>query len=179
MATIYIPEAMNIFVGDQGPDNSKHLKISDVTLPTLEEKTAEHHAGGSIGAVDIGGLGINPLSLGFKLAGVDPQSAAQFGIGGSAQLPYTILGAVRDKQAGTAIALQCVAWGRMVKMEPGQFKRGDIMEQTHEIKEIMRYQMLWNNVELYYYDFFSSTWRVNGVSQNSDVNAILQIGSGS
>jgi phage tail tube protein FII len=49
----------------------------------LEEKTVEHHPGGGIGAIDIGGLGINALTLGFKLVGVDPQSMAQFGLGGS------------------------------------------------------------------------------------------------
>jgi len=175
MATIYIPEAVNIFVGDQGPDNSKHLKITDVTLPVLGEKTVEHHAGGSIGAIEIGGLGINALTLGFKLVGFDPHSDAQFGLGGSGQLPYTVYGAVRDKQTGTAIELKSTAWGRMVKLDSGTIKCGDASEQTHEIKEITRYALYWNKVELYYYDYFASIWRVNGVDQYADVNGILRI----
>jgi hypothetical protein len=179
MATIYIPEAMNLFVGDAGPSNSKHLVISEITFPKLTEKTAEHHAGGSIGAIEIGGLGMNALELGFKLTGVDPQSAAQFGVNGASQMPYTILAAVRDKQAGQALAYQAIVWGRMVEIDPGSFKRGDIMQQTHMIKEVMRYQLTWNNSELFYYDFYTSTWRVNGQSQNSDVNSILQITGGS
>ena len=103
------------------------------------------------------------------------RAAAQFGIGGSGQLPYTIYGAVRDKQSGSSIEMMSVVWGRMVKLDPGAFKRGDIQEQTHEIKEIMRYQVTWNKAELFYYDFFASTWRVNGVDQNNDVNGILRI----
>ena len=175
MATIYIPEAVNIFVGDQGPDNSKHLTISDVTLPKLEEKTVEHHAGGSIGAIDIGGLGLNALSVGFKLVGFDPQSAAQFGLGGSGQLAYTIYGAVRDKQTGKAVELKATAWGRMASLDSGTWKRGDAAEQTHEIKEVTRYGLYWNKVELYYYDFFASIWRVKGVDQVADVNSILRV----
>jgi uncharacterized protein len=179
MSKIYIPEALNIFVTDQGPDNSKHLTISDVTLPVLKEKTMEHHPGGAIGSIQIGGLGIEPLDLGFKLVGVDPQSLAQFGIGAAgARVPYTVYGAVRDKQTGKAIALQCMCLGRMVEASSGTFKRGDANQQTHKIQEITLYSLFWNNAELYYYDFFNSIWRVNGVSQVSDVNAILQISSG-
>lgn len=178
MATILIPEAVNIFVGDSDSDNSKHLKISDVTLPVLEEKTFEHHAGGSIGALEIGGLGINALTLGFKLVGVDPQSMKQFGLGGSGQLAYTVYGAVRDKQTGKAIEMKATAWGRMVKIDSGALKRGDATEQTHEIKEIVRYSLYWNKSELYYYDYFASTWRVNGTDEYSDVNNILRVSGG-
>jgi uncharacterized protein len=180
MSTILVPEAMNLFVGDAGPDNSKHLVIKDITLPVLKEKTMEHHAGGSIGAIQIGGMGIEALSLGFKLVGFDPQSMAQFGLGSTgAQVPYTIYGAVRDKQTGLAIKLQCKCFGRMVEASSGTFKRGDTTDQTHKIEEITMYDLNWNGAELYYYDYFNSTWRVNGVSQVSDVNAILQISSAS
>lgn len=179
MSTIYIPEAVNLFVTNSGTDNSKHLVISDVTLPVLKEKTMEHHPGGAIGSIQIGGLGIEPLDLSFKLVGVDPQSMAQFGLGAAgARVPYTVYGATRDKQTGTAIALKCMVLGRMVEMSQGTFKRGDANEQTHKIAEVTMYQLFWNNAELYYYDFFNSIWRVNGVSQVSDVNAILQISSG-
>ena len=175
MATFYTMEAANIFVGDAGPDNSEHLKIMDITFPVLEEKTVEHHAGGSIGAVEIGGLGINALSLGFKLSGMDPQAMTQFGLSGSGLLNYTIYGAVRDKQVGALIEVKCIVQGRMVKLDPGSFKRGDMMEQTHEIKEVFRYQLYWNKNELFFYDFFASQWRVNAIDQASDVNTILRV----
>ena len=175
MATIYIPEALNIFVTDQGPDNSKHLKITDVTLPILREKTMEHHPGGGIGAIQIGGLGFDPLKMGFKLVGADPQSMAQFGLGGTGQVPYTVYGAIRDKQTGTAIELKVTAWGRLIEINSGTWKRGDAAEQTHEINEITLYGLYWNKVELYFYDFYNSTWRVNGTNQVQDVNAILRI----
>lgn len=175
MATIFVPEALNIFVTDTGPDNSKHLKITDTTLPKLTEKTIEHHPGGGIGAIQIGGLGIDPLEAAFKLVGIDPQSLAQFGLGGSGQVPYTIYGAVRDKQTGVAVELKATIWGRLTEVDHGTWKRGVAAEQTHKIQEITRYALYWNKAELYYYDFYNSTWRVNSVDQVSDVNAILRI----
>jgi P2 family phage contractile tail tube protein len=175
MATIFIPEALNIFVSDSGSENSKHLKITDVTLPKMSEKTMEHHPGGGIGAIQIGGLGIQALEIGFKLVGFDPQSAVQFGLGETKQVPYTILGAVRDKQTGRAIALKASAWGRMVEMDNGTWKRGDAAEQTHKIQEITLYSLTWDGSELYYYDFYNSAWRVNGTSQVDDIKGILQI----
>jgi len=175
MATIFVPEALNLFVTDTGPDNSKHLVITETTLPKLEEKTFEHHPGGGIGAVEIGGLGINALSMGFKLMGVDPQTLAQFGLGGTGQLPFTVYGAIRDKQSGTAIELKAIVNGRLTEVDHGAWKRGDAAEQTHMIKEITMYQLYWNKKELYFYDFYNSTWRVNGANQQSDVQSILRI----
>ena len=175
MSTIFIPEALNIFPGDDGPNNSKHLQITNVKLPKLTEKTMEHHAGGAIGAIQIGGLGIQALELGFTLTGVDPATAALFGIGGAGQAPYTVYGAIRDKQTGASLELKAVAWGRMVEIDHGSWKRGDATEQTHNIQEITRYSLYWDKKELYYYDFYTTTWRVNGVSQVSDIAAILRI----
>lgn len=175
MSTLFIPEAMNIFVGDDGPDNSKHQSVSTITLPKLEEKTQEHMAGGAVGAIEIGGLGLSPLVIGFKQAGWDPQSMAQFGIGGRAQIPYTMYGVIRDKATGDAVEVKAVARGRMVSLEKSEFKRGDLAEQTHEIKEVTHYELYWNKKELYWYDWKASQWRVNGVPQNSVENSILRI----
>lgn len=175
MASIYIPETVNLFATDDGPDNSKHLQISGVTLPKLSEKTQEHHAGGAIGAIEIAGLGIDALTVGFKLAGYDQQTMAQFGLGATGTKPYTVYGVIRDKNGNQPIELKAVAWGRLTSVEASEFKRGDLADQTHEIKEITRYTLYWNKSELYYYDFFASKWRVNGVDQLADINAILRI----
>ncbi len=175
MATIFIPEAMNIFVGTDA-NASKHLSITENTLPILEEKTVEHHAGGSIGALEIGGLGLQALTQGFNLSGYDPQVMGQFGaVGANNNQAFTTYGVIRDKQGNAPIELRAVVWGRLTKLQKSTFKRGDLANQTHEIKEITHYELFWNGGELYFYDFYSSQWRINGVDQNQAVNAILRI----
>ncbi len=175
MANLYIPEKVNIFAGDDDPGASKHLQIQGVTLPTLEEKTASHAAGGAIGEIEIGGLGLSALTLGFSLGGYDPQTMAQFGLGGATVRPYTIFGTIRDKAAGDLIKLKAVAWGRLTKLEKSEFKQGDLATQTHEIKEIIRYHVLWGDKEMYAYDWAASIWRVNGVDHFARQRAILGI----
>jgi P2 family phage contractile tail tube protein len=110
---LFFHEATNLFVGDNGPNNSKHLSLESVKLPTLEEITADHHAGGAIGAVKIGGLGLNALEVSFKIKGYDPQIMSQFGLGNRGRLPFTIYGAVRDKKAGRLVELKAVLEGRL------------------------------------------------------------------
>jgi len=176
MATLYIPEALNIFVGSSA-DSSKHLSITSNTLPVLEEKTAEHHAGGSIGAIEIGGLGLQALTQGFNLSGYDPQVMSEFGSIGAASNTFTTYGVIRDKQGNAPIELKAVVWGRLTKLEMSEFKRGDLASQTHQIKEVVRYQLFWNGAEKYYYDFYGSIWRIDGIDQNQAVNSILRIPS--
>lgn len=175
MATIYIPGPVNCFIGDDGEASSKHLQLAGVTLPPLEEKTAEHHAGGSIGAVDIGGLGLGALTIGVELSGFDPQAMGKFGLSGRAPVAFTIAGLVRDKATGRNIRIKAVAFGRLTKLEKSQIKGGEMATQTHEIKEILRYFLWWDGAEKYAYDWAASVWRVDGVDQWADARAAMLI----
>lgn len=174
-STIYIRELMNIFAGDTGEDRSKHLTLESLKLPGLEEATAEHKPGGGIGSIEIGSLGLKALTVSFKLKGSDPQTMSLFGINGRVAMPYTIYGVVRDKQTGAAIELKAVVYGRLTKLEPSEFKRGDLDDQDHEIKEISHYEVYWDKKEKFFYDFYSSTWRVDGTDQFATEKAILRI----
>jgi P2 family phage contractile tail tube protein len=175
MATFFVCEAVNLFVGDNGPNNSKHLNIMNVKHPDFDEKTAEHHPGGAIGALEVGGMGFAALTLTFKIAGADPQAMIQFGLGSKATQPYTIYGLTRDKNGNKPIEEKSIIMGRMSKVTRSEFKRGDMTDQDHEIKEITHYEYYFNKAEIYYYDFLSSQWRVNGVDQKADENTILRI----
>ena len=175
---LIINEAATLFVGDDGPDNGKHLNLTSIQLPTLEEKTADHFAGGAIGEISIGGLGLSKLESTFKLIGFDPQSMSQFGLGTKQSLPYTCYAAVRDKQGGRAIEVKAIMQGRLIKIAPDETRRGELMGHDHSIAEILRYQLWFDGKEKYFYDFFTSDWRVDGVSQNADVRNILRISGG-
>ena len=176
MATsVLVWEAANLFVGDSGPNNSKHLSLTSIKLPDMREKMQEHHAGGSIGALNIGGLGIEALDLTFKLVGADSQTKVQFGLGARAQQPFTIYGVLRDKNGGRAIERKAVVFGRLLELSEDEYSRGSLGSQDHKIGEITHYELFEDKQEVFYYDFFSSVWRVGGVNQNADTNAILRI----
>lgn len=178
MSLLYVQEAFNLFVGDDGPNNSKHLNLTSLKLPTLEEKSQDHFAGGAIGEVAIGGLGLSKLEVSFKIAGHDPQIMSQFGLGTRWNMPYTIYGLVRDKTGGAPVELKSVIQGRLAKIEGDEMRRGELMGHDHMIHEVLRYQLWFNQKEKYYYDFLTSEWRVDGVPQNADARNILRIPGG-
>ena len=172
---LYIHEATNLFVGDDGPNNSKHLMLDSVKLPTLEEITTDHHAGGAIGAIKIGGLGLQALEVSFKLKGHDPQTLSQFGLGSRNRLPFTCYGAVRDKKVGRMVEMKAIMQGRLVRIEGDDLRRAELVGHDHMISEIWHYQLWWDNAEKYFYDFLTSEWRVDGVSQFAETRNILRI----
>lgn len=172
--SLFIQEAVTLFVGDDGPDNDKRLILTSVKLPTLEEKSQTHFAGGAIGEIEIAGLGLNPLEITFALKGYDPQSMSQFGLGQRRKQNYTIYGAIRDLKGDAPVELKVVLQGRMTRLEGDDLQRGELVGHSHTIKEILRYQCFWNGAEKYFYDFWNSAWRVDGVSQNADIRNILR-----
>lgn len=174
-AKVIIWEEANIFAGDEGTDNSKHLKIRNITLPSFKEKTEEHAAGGAIGALMIGGLGLEPLELGFKLVGIDAQTKGLLGQTQSGNVPYTIYGVARDKHLGTAIERKIVAFGRLTEITESEWERGKLTDQDHKIMEIVHYEEYLDKDEVYYYDWTASIFRVGRVNRRADANAILRI----
>lgn len=174
-ATVLVWESANLFAGDNTTNNSKHLTLQSVMLPVMREKTAEHHAGGSIGAITIGGLGIEPFDITFKLVGSDPQTQALFGIGATATQAYTIYGAIRDKSDGTVKERKAIVRGRISELSESDFERGRLTEQTHKVTEVLHYELYYDKQEIYYFDYLTSTWRVNGIDRTSEVNNILRI----
>jgi len=170
---VYICEAANIFVGDAGPNNDKSLILQSVKLPDLEENTVAFHPGGSYGALEIGGLGLKELMVEFKTVGCDPQTLANFGVFGVASTNYTIYGAFRSKQDNSLVQLKAMITGRMKKVTPDSYKRGDLFGETFQISEVIHYELDFNGAQLYFYDFFTQSWAVNGVSMTAAVNTML------
>lgn len=172
---LYIQEGVNLFVGDDGPDNNKKLNLLSIKLPTMEEIGQTHHAGGAIGEVEVGGLGLKALQATFKVAGYDPQIMSQFGLGRKGRLPYTCYGLIRDKKNNSAVEVKAVMHGRLGRVEGDDFKRGDLLGHDHMLHEIWRYEVTFNKKEVYFYDFLTSDWRVEGVDQYREESAILRL----
>lgn len=177
-ASVTIWEAANLFAGDDGPNNSKHLVLRSIMLPQWKEKSEEHHAGGSIGAISIGMRSLEALEMTFKIVGSDVQTKSLFGLGGLATRPYTIYGVMRDKQTGRAFERKAIVWGRLMELNESEYERGKLTEQDHKIGEITRYELFEDKKQVLLFDFFASIWRVNDVDQLAEERSILRIPAG-
>jgi phage tail tube protein FII len=165
---IYILEAANLFCGADDESSSKHLTIRDLKLPTLEEKTVELHPGGSMFAVQIGALGFNALAATFRLVGFDPAMLRLFGLSSVLTRRYTAYGVVRDKISGQPKQVKAIMDGRLQRMEPDAFNRGEVRGDSYNISEIMHYELWFDRAEEFFFDFPTISWRVGGVDQNDE-----------
>jgi hypothetical protein len=177
MSNIYLMEAANLFCGDDDPTGSKHLTLSELQLPNLQENFQDYQPGGSRVGIEVA-VGIQKLEAGFKLAGWDPDLLAQFGLGASARKKFTAYGVIRNKRSGEAIEAKAVLEGRLGSVSPEAFTRGELQGFDYSISEIMHYELYFEGAEKLYWDFFTSDWRVNGASQNADERSILRIPGG-
>jgi hypothetical protein len=173
-SSLFIWEAGTIFVGSGGGDADKGLIVNNIKISDLDELTQDFHPGGSYGAIEIGGLGNKAFNLSFKVKGIDPQSMSQFGVNGVAQNFYSIYGGVRNKNGNIPVEYKAIIQARMVKVGNDEYKRGDLVGQDFELKEVTHMEIYFNQAEKYFWDFFGRIWRVDGVNQN-DMNAILRV----
>ena len=176
MNTIYIMEAANLFCGDHDPTASKHLSLAELKLPPLQEMYQDHHPGGSRMQIEVA-VGIQKLEPTFKLNGWVLDLLTQFGLGSARQKVFTAYGVVRNKRTGEAIEAKAIIEGRLGKVEPDAFQRGELMGHEYAINEVMHYELWFNETEKLFWDLYSSEWRLDGISQNDDERRILRIQS--
>jgi P2 family phage contractile tail tube protein len=174
MSTIYIMEAANLFCGDDDPTASKHLTLAEMKLPTLQEMYQDHHAGGSRVKIEVA-VGIEKLESTFKLNGWDPELLTKFGLGSATPRRFTAYGMIRDKRTGAAIESKAIIEGRLGKIDPDAFQRGELQGHEYGINEIVHYELWFGEQEKMYFDFYTTDWRLDGVSQNADERRILRI----
>lgn len=167
-------EAVNLFCGDHDPTASKHLTITEMQLPTLQEMYQDHHPGGSRVAIEVG-LGIEKLAATFKLAGFDPELYTQFGVGDRAKNTFTAYGVLRDKRTGAVSQAKAIMRGRLGQIEPDAFQRSELAGHNYGINEILHYELYVGNAEKLYWDFWTQELRQGGVDQNADERRILGI----
>ena len=55
------------------------------------------------------------------------------------------------------------------------FQRGELQGHEYAINEVMHYELWFNEKEKLFWDFFSSEWRLDGISQNDDERRILRV----
>ena len=156
MYTMYVMEAVNLFCGNDDPTASKHLTIAELKLPDMSETFADHGPGGGRVGIEVG-VGIEKLEATFKLSGFDPQLLTQFGLGTRASNNYTAYGSVLNKRSGRAIETKAVMEGRLGKIAPDAFERGELQGHEYAINGIMHYELFFDGAEKFYFDFFSNS----------------------
>lgn len=177
MSNVYIMEAANLFVGDHDPRNSKFLTLEELKLPDLQEAMVDHNPGGGKVGVEFA-VGIQKLEPTFKLKGWDAPLLRIFGLGSTVRKLFTAYGVIRDKRSGRALEAMAVIEGRLSKVAPDAFKRGEAMDFEYAISEVMHYELFFDGNEELYWDFFTNTLRLGGVDPDPDFNSILRISNG-
>lgn len=172
---LIVQEAVNLICGDDAanPEASKHHNLESIQLPTLEDVTTEHHAGGSYGAVQLAGFGIKAFEPTFKLKGHDLQVMSMFGL--PYRSPFTVYGLLRDKAKQRAVEVKSVLECKLTKYAPDDFKRGDDFGHDCAMMEVFRYAIYLDNAEHLYFDYLSSQFRVNGQDRIADERRILRL----
>lgn len=174
MATFYLMEAVNLFVGDADPTKGKHLTLAELKLPDLTEIYVDHHPGGGRVAAEFE-VGVNKLEPTFKLNGWDPDLLGEFGLGSKIRNMFTAYGVIRDKKAGRAIEAKAIIEARLGSIAPDAFTRGELQGHEYAMNEVMHYELYFDGAIKFKWDFFTNEWIVNGNDENADVNRILRI----
>ncbi len=105
MPDLLIMEGSNLFC--QAAGESKHLTLTELALPTMQEMFQDHHAGGSRFQIEVA-VGIEKPTASFKLAGWDQELLQQFGLSEDATQIFTARGSLRSKATGTLVSAVAV-----------------------------------------------------------------------
>lgn len=183
-ATIYTLESVNMICGDTGdgsaPGVSTHLVLQELKLPGLEENYVDHAPGGAAIAIEIP-THMNRLEATFNLAGWDPEIMTFISREERRYQRFSVYGLIRDRRTSEALQGYAVIEGRIGRVNPTAFRKGDLMAHEYSIRAITHYELYmqlgkgeepW---EVYWWDFFTSTKRIGGEDQNKDLVKLLAL----
>lgn len=189
---VYTMESVNLVAGNHNagenqPGTSTYLTLRQLKLPNLEENYVEHVGGGAIAAVEFF-THMNRLEATFTLAGWQPRVMgllARGNISREAQR-YTAYGVIREQRTGAAMKAEATMWGRLGAVNPGAFRKGDLMEHDYTIKGITHYELRVEEIispdgsqrqmtQMFYWDYYENALVVDGVSVFQRENALMGI----
>lgn len=174
--TIYNMEAVNLYAGDHDPIASKHLTLQELKLPAMQAIFSDHHPGGSFFGTEVQ-VGAEKLELGFKLGGVDPDLFKSFGLMSPSpeRKRYTAYGYIIDMRTGAELESIAVFEGRLGKVEPDAWQRGEFLGCDYAVNSVTHYSLKIGTEELWAWDLFEARWDVAGVDAVAARNRILRI----
>lgn len=184
--TLYTMEAAQLVCGDTGPEGTPglqtFLRIRELKLPAIEENYVDHLPGGAPVAIEVN-TNFNKLEATFTLAGWNPDVDGMIAPQDIQHQTFTAYGLVRDRRSGRALQAVAVMQGRLARSNPTAYRRGDILVEEYAIKGIVHYQLAMSlspgasPTEIYYWDFFTSAFRVttDGYSRNVNEDMIIAL----
>lgn len=173
MSDILLMTAANLFIGTEDPEASKHLKIQNLTLPTLEFETVAHTAGGAPMGVEFNMGVLKPLTLSFKLLGFDEEAYAAAGVGSNAAKIYTARGVIQRKSDGKNFQAVATIKGCMGKLAPDAMERAKGLDHDHSIVEVTRYKLEVGDKTWFDVDFFTAKRVQFGVDETAEIRQFL------
>lgn len=176
--TILNLDTANLFAGDDDPNSSQFLTLNSIKWPDLDEKMKAHNPGGGVMAVDVGMRSLDPMTLSFKLAGIQPDVMNQFMNGSPRRKKYTIRGNLNDLKTQADIPVLGVIEGRMISVKVGEFTKDNGLDTDYMIKEVVSYSLFIDGVEKLYFDLFAGPRgvRIDGVPIFNDVARNIGLG---
>ena len=150
-----ILEAANLFIGE-GDGGGLHLVLAELKLPNVQENYQDHQAGGALFSIEVD-MFIERLDAGFLLAGWQPdilrlQTREEL-------QTFTAYGLLRNKQTNEAQELKAILRGRLGKIDPQVFTRGNLQHLEFAIRAIVYYELSIDQQEVYKFDWFEDRRR--------------------
>lgn len=177
---IYVLEAVNLLVSNIAATSnasqsiySQHLTLSELKLPGLEIAYVNHQPGGAWLGIEVD-VNMTRLEATFNLAGIQTEVMSLL----NRQLnTFTAFGAVRSRADGSIQQAKAIMTGQLGRVNPQNFRRGDLLHHEYSIRGLVHYEFYIGEQsapeEIYFWDFFTNTFRIAGVDTNADVNAAI------
>lgn len=171
MAEVLTMEAANLICGDLGaevaPGSSTHLQLAELKLPGFEENYVDFLPGGTMVGIEIP-THFNRLEGAFNLNGWQPEVMGILAQSDVNMQRFTAYGLIRNRRTGEANQAVGVMEGRMGRVNPTAYRKGDLQMFEFSIRSIVFYHlMMQENVDaqlqtIYRWDFFSGEFSVRG-----------------
>jgi hypothetical protein len=164
---------VNLFCGataDGG--NSNHLILTELKLPTWEERYVDWRPGGANVAIEID-VQMMRLQASFTLVGMTRQVMKLLRPTVGTSTYFTAYGVIRDMV--TLVPKQAVAimFGRLGRIEAANFRREEVLHSAYAIRGLTYYRLVVAGFnqdtgveetdEIYNWDFMTNTFLVGGV----------------
>jgi phage tail tube protein FII len=171
-------EAANLFCGKTAADegNSNHIVLSELQLPSMERQYSDHRATGAPVAIEIDTVTARPEAT-FMILGWTPQIMSLYQSWAGDDNWFTAYGLVRDRVSGVALQAIAVMRGQLGRVNPQNWRKGDLMHHNYSIRAMTYYQLVLADQPVFLWDFFSNTLIVGDKDVNADTNALLLTGA--
>lgn len=147
--TLFINDTRNLF-----------FEIDTLKLASKEENTEDFQPGGGDLGLAVSGLGIKPLSVGFKSKAQSPDVVGLFGGPPGVRQKFTGKKFVVDEKGGGEHEHAIDISGRLIKAEDDEMKGGSAAGYDFMIGSIDKYAEMHDGRVLHRFNFWTGGWEV-------------------